>query len=130
MSTPPPGTILWHEIAGRDPAALRAFYGELFGWQLTTTRPDYDMFTGPDGQPTGGIGAVGEHSWTTFYVAVDDIDAALTRARALGASPLSPVREDGPNLHCVVADPDGRPIGLVQHRSMAAGAPAGAVPSA
>lgn len=121
-ASPAPARVLWFEIVGRDHQSLQRFYGELFGWQLLhdDAMPTYAMFTGEGGQPVGGVGAVpGDASWTTFYVQVDDLDAALARAQGLGARVLMPPVEQGPNRYCVVADLEGHPIGLVQHAAAA-----------
>ncbi len=115
VSLPPPGTIIWHEVVGADADGLRSFYGQLFGWRFTEDKPTYSMFPGPDGRPVGGIGAIGAgQSWTTFYVAVADLETAMQDASALGATVLRQVVDAGPNRFCVMADPEGHPFGLVQ----------------
>ena len=56
-----PNTVVHFEIIGRDPAALRRFYAELFGWHADTDSPvapeisdagDYGFLTpAADAQP-------------------------------------------------------------------------------
>jgi hypothetical protein len=91
------GEISWNELYTTDAKAALAFYGEIFGW---TTLSQMDM-----GGPMGtyyiyGLGDVQlggvmnrppdmqmPPSWV-YYVHVDDLDAAIDRAKRLGAQVL------------------------------------------
>jgi predicted enzyme related to lactoylglutathione lyase len=88
------------KIIGIDPATLRGYYGELFGWQFDTSgtvapsvsRQGNYGFTdtgatgGGAGIPGGIGGGPGYHSHVIFYVGVPDVEAALRRAEASGGS--------------------------------------------
>jgi predicted enzyme related to lactoylglutathione lyase len=108
------------EIAGREGERLRSFYGELFGW--TITRRDvvgldyYDVE--PGGQPselTAGIRHEPEgEPEIVVYIEVDDVDASVEKAQALGATVRIPPMEHGDLRFALIRDPEGNPIGLTQ----------------
>jgi predicted enzyme related to lactoylglutathione lyase len=116
--------VVHFEIIGTDPAKLRDFYGELFGWEFDTggsvapsiSKAGQYGFTEPGGQAIpGGIGGgPGYRSHVVFYVGVPDVGEALRKAEALGAiRVLGPER--APNRDLVVAhftDPEGNLIGI------------------
>jgi predicted enzyme related to lactoylglutathione lyase len=118
-----PQPVLHFEIIGTAPAALRDYYGQLFGWQFDTTGPvappvsaagDYG-FTSPGGGIPGGVGGGdGFAPHVVFYVGVPDVAAALREAERLGGiRTMGPARAPGRDL--VVAhftDPEGNLIGL------------------
>lgn len=114
------------EIIGRDPARLRAYYTELFGWDFTTggpvsaavSAPGNYGFTEETSNGTGVMGGVGGGSGyqprALFYVGVPDVEAALRQAEELGGIRLmGPERSPGTEL--VVGhftDPEGNLIGV------------------
>jgi predicted enzyme related to lactoylglutathione lyase len=113
MSNP----VIFFEVVGRDGEALRAFYRELFGWNISDVpgEMDYGMVASGDAGIEGGIGATpdGGPGHTTFYVASPDPRATLTRAESLGAKPLlQPTELPGGGVIALLADPEGHPIGL------------------
>ncbi len=75
------GEPAFFEIGVEDPERGRAFYGALFGWELTSTGGGHQIGTAgiPGGLHGGDKGAV---PWLFFRV--DDMDAALARLRELG----------------------------------------------
>ena len=83
--------IVHVEVLGNDGAAMRKFYGDLFDWEISTVEGiDYGIVsTGSD--PAGGIGADpnGQGGHVTFYVQVDDLEAALEQASRWEAAPPS-----------------------------------------
>ena len=110
------------EIIGTDPARLRAYYGELFGWEYDTAsvvsprvsdEGEYG-FTEPGPIPGGIGGGPGFASHTVFYVGVPDVGAALAEAERLGGTRrMGPDRVEATGL--VVAhftDPEGNLVGL------------------
>jgi predicted enzyme related to lactoylglutathione lyase len=117
--------VVHFEIIGIDPAKLREFYRELFGWDFDTGGPvapsvseagNYG-FTEPggDGPIPGGIGG-GPGYWphVVFYVGVPDVPAALRKAETLGGTPVMGP-EQAPGRDLVVAhftDPEGNLIGI------------------
>lgn len=117
--------VVHFEIIGREPAALRGYYGELFGWEYdtsgsvapTVSEPgDYGFVDpGEDGGIPGGVGGGANHEGhVVFYVGVPDVEAALRKAESLGGTRrMATTRAPGRDL--VVGqftDPEGNLIGL------------------
>jgi predicted enzyme related to lactoylglutathione lyase len=120
--------VVHFEITGTDPRLLRAYYGELFGWEFDTSSPvspavsepgNYgfiDANTTSDGTGIpGGIGGGSSYQGhTIFYVAVPDVELALQKAESLGGTRrLGP--EQSPGTDLVIGhftDPEGHLIGL------------------
>lgn len=114
--------VVHFEIIGTDPAKLRDYYGQLFGWGFDTSGPvaasvsaagEYG-FTETGGIPGGVGGGAGFAPHVVFYVGVPDVAAALREAERLGGiRRMGPERAPGRDL--VVAqftDPEGNLIGL------------------
>jgi uncharacterized protein len=120
--------VLHFEVIGRDPANLRTYYNDLFGWEFDTSGPvseavsqrgNYGFVnrnTTSDGTgiPGGVGGGAGYESHALFYVGVPDVEAALEKAESLGGKRLmGPESKPGGGL--VVghfSDPEGNLIGL------------------
>lgn len=115
--------VVHFEVIGKDPASLRSYFGELFGWKFDTASPvapevseegNYGFVNAEIGIP-GGIGGGPEFAGhVVFYVGVPDVEAALLRAETLGGTRvLGPARNPGGQL--VVGqftDPEGNLIGV------------------
>ena len=118
-----PGTIGWHELRTSDWQAAFAFYGGLFGWQAAYAHDMgpmgiYQTFSA-GGAWIGGMmtsaSASGPH-WH-FYVAVDDIDAAVGRVTAAGGTVSDgPHPVPGGNWVAMALDPQGARFGLTGPR--------------
>jgi uncharacterized protein len=113
-----PGAFCWVELATSDQNAAKSFYSSLFGWNVN------DMPMGPNEfytifrlqgrdaaaactlRPDQRSRGVPPH-WL-LYVAVDNADAAATRAAQLGAQVLAPAFDvmDAGRM-AVVQDPTG-----------------------
>jgi predicted enzyme related to lactoylglutathione lyase len=120
--------VVHFEIIGTDPAGLRNYFGDLFGWEFDTSGPvaeavsqpgDYgfvDPGTTGDGVgiPGGVGGGQGYDRHVVFYVGVPDVEAALQKAEGLGGTRvMGPEKAPGGTL--VVghfADPEGNVIGV------------------
>lgn len=120
--------VVHFEIIGTDPAKLRGYYGELFGWGFDTSGPvasavsevgnygftEGNTTDGGSGIPGGVGGGTGYAPQTIFYVGVPDVEDALRKAESLGGTRrMGPVRSPGTDL--VVAhftDPEGNLVGL------------------
>ena len=108
-------------IASADPSAIADFYRGVFGWgvQHNPTPHDpsnFDVDTGARGI-AGTIGSVSPRNpGVTFYASVDDLDAYLDRAHALGAARTAPAK-DRRHIPADVAhfvDPEGQTFGLTR----------------
>ena len=72
---------------GPGPAAARAFYGGLFGWEFAVSDGDRYAVGRLGGRDVAGVGALELPSWNT-YVRVDRVEEALERATAAGGTVL------------------------------------------
>lgn len=111
--------VMWFEVLGKDPGALQAFYGSLFGWSYTGDPKTYAMVEGNARGIGGGIGMTypGTRSWVTFYVETPDVAASLAQAERLGGKVVMP-RTAMPDVTIgIFEDPEGHTIGLVEARA-------------
>ena len=77
--------VVHFEVTAKDVAKQSAFYKGLFGWSIDANNPmNYGIInTGAEGSIDGGI-AKGNAPMVTFYVEVDDLQAALDKAAGMG----------------------------------------------
>jgi len=111
------------ELMSSDVGAAKTFYGKLFDWALE------DMPAGPVpytllkvGEGTGG-GLMknpipgGPSMWVP-YVLVDDLKAATSKAKSLGASIMKDTTEvPGMGSFVIISDPAGAMLGLWQTKT-------------
>jgi predicted enzyme related to lactoylglutathione lyase len=110
-----PNPVVHWEIGGRDLDALAAFYRDLFGWEAASLDPDYRLVNLEPGIGGGLMRCRDDMpTYVTIYVAVDDLDATLTKATALGGAPLLPPTPiPGVGEFALFQDPAGNPIGIL-----------------
>ena len=117
--------VVHFEIVGKDGDALKRYYGELFGWRIDSENPmAYGTIAreenlAPDGAGIGGGVAGGPPGYgghLTFYVAVEDCEAALAKAEELGGTRvMGPDPIPGMNLTIgQFTDPEGHLVGVLQ----------------
>lgn len=121
------GAFIWYELMIPDPAAARAFYGEVVGWTIDAQSSvpggemDYRMIVRSDGGMAGGVLAMtrdmldhgGKPGWLG-YVHVPDVDAAARRmVEAGGAVHMGPQDMEGVGRMAMVADPWGASLYLM-----------------
>lgn len=97
----------YFEIGSPNPEASKAFYSGMFGWQIGA--PSEAQYSTVDGD-AGGLWdttALGGTSWAIFYVHVDDVPAAITRAEELGATVALPLVDNGTIQFAHLIDPTG-----------------------
>jgi uncharacterized protein len=119
--------VVHFEVIGKDPDRLRAYFGELFGWQFDTpspvatevSEPDrygfLDLIATADGTGIrGGVGGGATHQpHALFYVGVPDVEAALQRAESLGGTRvLGPVTSPSGLVVGHFTDPEGNLMGV------------------
>jgi uncharacterized protein len=113
------------ELTTTDPGKAKSFYGKLFDWQLEDmpmpggTGATYTMIK--VGEGTGGgllkHPMAGEPSMWVPYVQVDDVKAATSKAKSLGATVVKDVTEvSGMGSFSIVGDPTGAPLGLWENK--------------
>ena len=87
--------VVHFEVIGKDGAALRSFYSDLFGWKIDADNPmnygivQRDGNVSADGTGIGGgvgQGPEGYAGHVTFYIEVPDVEAALAKAESLGGT--------------------------------------------
>jgi len=116
-----PNPVMHFEVmAAQNVDAVRKFYADAFGWKVDADNPmNYGLVdTGAGIGINGGIGAPmpGGPSYATFYVAVEDLAAALKRIESLGGTTAVPPMDipDGKVSIAMFRDPAGNLIGLVK----------------
>jgi uncharacterized protein len=109
-----PGAPTWWEVMSHDQPAALAFYTALFPYQVQDqSAPGFTYATLQlGGHPAAGVGAYGSvgpdvpAAWT-LYFAVDDADAAATRAAEHGGSVVSPPTDTPYGRMAIVTGPSG-----------------------
>jgi uncharacterized protein len=106
------GQLSYLQIPAVDLTASATFYASVFGWQVDA--PSFEA-PGPIGQwvldrpPAADAGLLA-------WIHVDDLDAALERAREAGGEVLEPPSADGPTRRlATIRDPAGNVLGVVWH---------------
>ena len=114
--------VVHFEVVGKDANALRAYYGELFGWKFSQPMgpTDYSVLEDQEGIGGGvGTGPEGYEGHVTFYVQVDDVGKALEKAESLGGRRMmGPDEVPGVGITIgLFGDPEGHVIGLMSEGS-------------
>ncbi len=108
-----PGSFTWNELATRDMADAKRFYGELFGWTTKPIPGDNPAEVIHLGDRENGHMLFMNEAWKgmppmwTVYFAVDDCDAMAARADELGGKVMVPPFDIAPGRIAVVADGQG-----------------------
>ena len=107
-----PHPVVHFEIGCKDSAATQAFYTKLFGWNIQQMGPAAMIDTG--GGITGHITELGHEPtrYTIFYVEVEDVQACLEKAGALGGKTLVPPVDIPTGTFAWMQDPQGNTVGL------------------
>jgi hypothetical protein len=113
-STDDAGLPSWFELHTADYAGTLAFYRDVFGWTIATMMdtPEFKYSVlERDGVQLAGVMDASGYSdarlgWT-FYVWVDDADAAAARVTELGGSVLDQPEDTPYGRLATVADPSG-----------------------
>ena len=113
MSNP----VVHFEIGCRDKASTGQFYAKLFDWKLAEMGPATMIETGGQGI-SGHMSELGHEPfrYTIFYVMVEDLQATLDKAAALGGKTLVPPVEIPTGSFAWLADPEGNTVGLFKPR--------------
>jgi hypothetical protein len=110
-----PNPVVHFEIIGKDQKLLESFYKSVFDWQITPAMEGYSLVNAGFGIG-GGIGGGSEaRQHVTFYVGVEDVNAALALIESKGGQKAfgpHPIPDGG--IIAGFTDPEGNLIGLVQ----------------
>jgi len=113
--------VVHFEIIGNDPATLRSYYRELFGWAYevgdattpTVSQPGTYGFVSGAGINGGIGGGDGHEGGVLFYVGVPNVEAALNKAESLGGKrQMGPEGTPGKLVVGQFTDPEGNLIGV------------------
>jgi predicted enzyme related to lactoylglutathione lyase len=119
--------VVHFEVVGKDPARLREYFAQLFGWNFAVPSPVANEVSAPDdygflellttddgtGIPGGVGGGPAYESHAVFYVGVPDVGAALQRAEDLGGTRvMGPVTSPNGLVVGHFKDPEGTLIGV------------------
>jgi predicted enzyme related to lactoylglutathione lyase len=115
--------VVHFEVIGKDGDATKAFYGELFDWEIDDNNPmKYGIVARESASTFDGIGIgggvaggpEGYDGHVTFYVQYDDVEEGLAKAESLGGKRIFGPDEIMPGLVIgQFSDPEGRMVGLV-----------------
>jgi predicted enzyme related to lactoylglutathione lyase len=118
------GRFVWYELITADMPAARAFYAGVIGWEMRdASMPGmaYTLGSTARGSVCGFVDVAAEASpagekpcWIG-YVGVDDVDAAATRAIALGGVVEAvPQTVPGVSRFAIITDPQFVPLGVLK----------------
>ncbi len=111
-----PHPVIHAEIRSQDPDATRQFFAQLFDWKVASEGglPGYTFIdTGAEGSPAVAISPrQGSEDEVLFFVAVEDVAAALSRAEELGGTIVQPEQQVPGVSFGVLADAHGHRIGV------------------
>jgi predicted enzyme related to lactoylglutathione lyase len=124
MEKQPIGSVVWRDLTVPDAAGVRDFYASVVGWEM---RPhpmgeydDYDVRSPESGDVVAGVcHARGENAkipaqWLV-YVVVASVEQSARRAAELGGAVLDGPRPLGKSAFCVIRDPAGAVLGLIEN---------------
>ena len=119
------GRPIWIDLTSSDPAASRAFYAKVLGWQMeVTTDPQFGGYAiaRSGGKDVAGIGpammADAPSAWSV-YIGTDDATELTARVQAAGGMVVAPPMQVGDaGRMAVFADPSGAVIGAWQPGAM------------
>ncbi|MFY2558189.1 VOC family protein [Corallococcus terminator] len=109
------GDFIWYELMTPDANGARAFYSKVVGWTIGASEgePSYAMIEGSEGMVGGmltlsaGMQQHGARPVWLGYVAVDDVDQALTSLKQAGGKVWMPATDIPQGRFAMVADPQG-----------------------
>lgn len=115
------GKVIWNDLVTEDIDAAQRFYGGMFGWTFQESRgeggAEYLLAREGDAYVAGLLSA-NERSdgrnvsrWVP-YVSVTDVDAALERSVAAGATVAASARDLALGRVAALVDPQGAVIGI------------------
>jgi len=114
------GTFYWNELMTRDIDAAKRFYGDTIGWNFEAMpMPDGTYWIAKSGgEAVGGIFPLTSpqfdgvpEAWMS-YLAVDDVDARVKKAKSAGAKLMRPIFDvPGVGRIAILREPGGAGVG-------------------
>ena len=122
-SDPLLGKVVWHDLITEDLDGVRPFYAGLFGWTFeeanTERTANYVLARKGNIIVAGLLGREAANDGENYsrwlpYISVDNVDAAVARSTAAGASVAVTARDVAIGRVAAIIDPQGAVIGLVR----------------
>ncbi|MFE3057047.1 VOC family protein [Nocardia sp. NPDC059091] len=116
-----PGAYCWNDLHTSAYTPSQEFYKQVFGWsfdEIGSEQMPYSTFAGADGRPMGGAAdstgqpGDGPNYWLTWFQ-VAGADAALDKAKELGATVLMGPSDSPFGRMGIVSGPQGEVFGLI-----------------
>lgn len=126
MSTPPEHALQdaghdrridYVELASTDNAAMKSFYGEVFGWSFTDYGPDYTSFE--DGRLTGGFHMTGGEvvrGGVLVIIFAVDLESTEAEVTASGGTIVTPIFDFPGGRRFHFTDPSGNELAVWSDR--------------
>ena len=117
------GSFHWNELLTRDVERAKKFYAQTIGWSYEPMAmadgATYWVAT-MNGKPVGGIFPTNRpgfeqvpEAWMS-YLAVDDVDARVEKAKAAGAKLMRPIFDvPGVGRIAILTEPGGAGVGWI-----------------
>jgi predicted enzyme related to lactoylglutathione lyase len=111
--------FVWFDLRTKDAATSRAFYEQLFGWDVGEVPMGKTTMTMVGGEKPWAsvVSDGGEYLGWFPYVQVEDLDSATKRAKELGATALQPPAEGPAGTYTPIREPGGAVFALFQPRA-------------
>lgn len=114
------GSVVWRDLTVPNAEEVKNFYCEVVGWKanLHHSCDDYNIHQA-DGEVMAGICyAKGTNAnvppqWL-LYVTVESVEKSAAKCVEMGGKILDGPRMMGTNLFCVIQDPAGAVMGLIE----------------
>ncbi len=111
--------IVHIELSAKDVAAAKAFYNQVFGWEMQDfPEMNYVTFSSGEGAPGGGFNQVSEQvpaGSTVLYINTEDIGASMAAIEAHGGKRTAPdIDIPGVGVIAWFTDPSGNLMSLLK----------------
>lgn len=119
----PKGAIVWRDLTVPDAENIKQFYSDVVGWE---TKPhsmegydDFNVIVPDTGETIAGIchargSNAGVPPQWLMYIEVEDIQGSIKRCKELGGAIVHGPRSIGTHDFCIIQDPAGAVIGLIE----------------
>src|SRR5262245_22051329 len=106
-----PGKFVWFELGTKNLENAKRFYGELFGWKVTSAPMggvDYQLINLGETQIGGLVALEGSHLQWHSYLSVANVDETAKKAKKGGGKVIREA-QDIPNVgrFALLSDPQG-----------------------
>ncbi len=108
--------VVFFEIAVDNLERCSQFYRDVFGWEISGEKKDYQMFKTAEGGIDGGIMPNQPDKfppYVSIYIEVEDLPQYLETTRSLGGKVIvEPMSLPCGSQFAMIMDPDNNCIGL------------------